>query len=238
MKNALWSAVYELFAELDVLMSRGERFEGERPAAPGQAAAADAAQPKRGGASKAAFFKAYVEKDDLVEVRAKLRARLDVLKAAVAGQLTEREGFLVLFPLVIVYDELVQNRFVAGGGGGTWPPLQTELFRIDNGGEAFYDTLDDLLRKPDTLPFIYEVFYLCLSHGFRGRYAENPAKIAEYEQKLEAKIPTPTVPRRPMGTPRGAASFASFPAWRYGAVAAGLTTVYVALRLVMGYFAA
>lgn len=236
MKNALWSAVYDLFAELDVLMSRSERFEGERAAA-APAGAAAPEQQKR-GATKAAFFKAYVEKDDLVEVRAKLRSRLDVLKAALAGQLTEREGFLVLFPLVIFYDELVQNRFVAGGGGGSWPPLQTELFRIDNGGEAFYDTLDDLLRKPDTLPFIYEVFYLCLSHGFRGKHAENQAKVTEYEQKLEAKIPTPTLPQRALGGPRSASSFASFPAWRYGAVAGGLVAVYVALRLVVEYFGA
>lgn len=234
MKNALWSAVHDLFREVDLLMSRGERFDGE--AAPAAAPVAEPQPQRKGAAAKAGFFKAYVEKDDILEVRQKLRSRLDVVKATLSIHLTEREGFLVLFPLVVFFDELVQNRFVAGGG--SWPPLQSELFQIDDGGAAFYDTLDDLLRKPDTLPFVYEIFYLCLSNGFLGRYADNPAKVTEYKTKLAAKIPTPTVAGRGEAPRTASSSFATFPAWRYLGVAAVLVSTYVVLQFAAGYLGA
>src|SRR5437773_2260747 len=133
MKNPLWSAIYDLVQEVDALLSRAERFGtgagGEAAPAPVDGApAAAVASPRK----KAAFFKGYVATDDLVEVRAKIRSKLDVLKASLAEQLTEREGYLVLFPLVVLFDELVQNRFLAGGQAGSWPSLQQELFKIDD----------------------------------------------------------------------------------------------------------
>ncbi len=234
MKNPLWSAVYELFGELDTLVSREERFE-DRPTTGAAAPAPAPSDAARRTGGQAGFFRAYVAKDDLVEVRAKLRSRLDMLKASLAETLTERESFLVLFPLVIYFDELVQNRFVAGGGGGTWPPLQTELFQIDSGGAAFYETLDDLLRKPDTLPFVYEVFYLCLSSGFKGRHVDNLAQVEEYKSKLKAKIPVPEVPRKPIEARQSTSAFATSPVWIY-AVAAGLiVSAYLLLGVIGRY---
>lgn len=237
MKNPLWSAVDELFGELDTLVSREERFE-DRPATSAAAAPAEAPAGAKRSSGQAGFFRAYVAKDDLVEVRAKLRSRLDMLKASLAETLTDREGFLVLFPLVIYFDELVQNRFVAGGGGGTWPPLQTELFQIDSGGAAFYDTLDDLLRKPDTLPFVYEIFYLCLSSGFKGRHADNLAQIEEYKSKLKAKIPVPEVPRRALEARQSTSAFATSPAWIYAAAAGAIVSVYLLLGVLGRYLGA
>ncbi|MEZ0227893.1 MAG: DotU family type IV/VI secretion system protein, partial [Planctomycetota bacterium] len=189
--------------------------------------------PKRG---KAGFFKAYVATDDLVEVRSKLRGKLDLLKAQLAENLNEREVFLVLFPLVVLFDELVQNRFVAGGGGGSWPPLQSELFKIDDGGEVFYNTLDDLLRKPDTLPFVYEVFYLCLSLGFRGRYADNLTKVNEYKHKIETKIPQPALPAKgPSDENRTRFRFKAVPVLRYVTVFGLLALAYTLLRVIAVY---
>ena len=238
MKNPLWSAVCDLFGEFDKLVSRGERFEGGPAAASGSSPDAPAPTSTRTGGGQAGFFRAYVPKDDLVEVRAKLRSRLDLLKASLAEQLTEREGFLVLFPLVIYFDELVQNRFAAGGSGGAWPPLQSELFRIDSGGEAFYDTLDDLLRKPDTLPFVYEIFYLCLNSGFKGRHVENLARVEEYKAKLRAKIPAPEVPREPIEVRRPPSVFATSPVWIYGAAVGALVSVYLLLGILGRYTSA
>jgi type IV/VI secretion system ImpK/VasF family protein len=241
MKNPLWSAIYDIFQELDSLLSRAERFGGEKAtaAAAAPAAAAAAAADAGGGAGgpkkKAAFFKAYVATDDLVEVRTKLRSKLDMLKAQLLEQLTERETFLVLFPLVVFLDELVQNRFLQGGAAGSWPALQSELFKIDDGGEVFYNTLDDLLRKPDTLPFVYEVFFLCLSDGFKGRYSDNLAKINEYKHKLEAKIPRPTIPQTQRQDARTMITFGTIPIARYLVVALILVASYAALRFVAVY---
>jgi type IV/VI secretion system ImpK/VasF family protein len=75
------------------------------------------------------------------------------------------------------------------GKNEVWPPLQRELFQVDNAGEVFFETLDDILNKPQTIPLVYEVFYFCLNHGFRGRYNDNPVKITEYLRRLRTKIP-------------------------------------------------
>lgn len=229
MKNLLWASVYDLIQEVDSVLTRAERFNegaGGAAAAPAEGDPA-VVSPKK----KAAFFKAYVATDDLVEVRAKLRSKLDVLKADLAEELTERESFLVLFPLVVLFDELIQNRFLTGGQSGSWPSLQAELFKIDNGGEVYFDTLDDLLRKPETLTFVFEVFYLCLSHGFKGRYADNLAKINEYKHKLEARIPQPLVPRKAVEAgATNVLSFGTIPFGRYALVTAALVVVYAALR--------
>jgi type IV/VI secretion system ImpK/VasF family protein len=235
MKNPLWSAIYELLHEVDTLLSRGERFGGTPAEAAARAPEAPAG-PAPTGKRKAAFFKAYVATDDLVEVRAKIRSKLDVLRASLLEQLTERETFLVLFPLVVFLDEVVQNRFLSGGQSASWPALQTELFKIDDGGEVFYNTLDDLLRKPDTLPFVYEVFYLCLSDGFKGRYADNLAKVNEYRNKLQSKIPKPALaPQSHRADAHSVISLSAVPVARYALVGVALAVAYVALRVVGHY---
>jgi type IV/VI secretion system ImpK/VasF family protein len=193
MENTLWRAIYDVFSEVGAILDRAERG-GTTPIATDLAAAAPKPARAPAAAMGAGIRQAFSAQDDLVPVRAHVRSRLDVLKAALAEELTEREVFLALFPVVVTFDEIVQNRFVRGQAA-PWPPLQKELFKIDDGGAVFYDTLDDLLRKPETLPFIYEVFYFCLSDGFRGKHGENLTKINEYKHKLEEKIPIPKIAR-------------------------------------------
>ncbi len=127
------------------------------------------------------------ELSEMVRVRSDIRTQLEFLRVKLAESLTERESYLVMFPIVVYFDELIQSRYIKGGQ--TWPPLQRELYQIDDGGILFYDTLEDILRKPQTLPFIYEVYYFCIDHGFRGRYNDDPVKINEYKKKLAEKIP-------------------------------------------------
>ena len=96
--------------------------------------------------------------DDLLQARTELRAQLDRLRTKLSERLSERDSYLVLFPMVAHFDEWVQMRFLKGDQL-SWPPLQRELFQIDDAGEIFFETLDDILLKPQTLPFVLEVFY-------------------------------------------------------------------------------
>jgi type VI secretion system protein ImpK len=56
-----------------------------------------------------------------------------------------------------------------------WPrrPLQEEIFGEFLGGEAFFSNLEHLLGQSDSeeLADVIEVYLLCLSLGFQGRYA-------------------------------------------------------------------
>lgn len=123
---------------------------------------------------------------EVVGARSEIRTQLDFLRVKLAETLAERDCYLVLFPIVAYFDEHVQTRYL-DENQLSWPPLQKELFQIDDAGELFYETVDDLLRKPQTIPFIYEVYYFCLNQGFQGKYVDNPVKISEYMKKLRGK---------------------------------------------------
>ena len=194
MKGKEWKAIHEVFTRMETLFA--------------QLAGDPEADPMMEGAGAT-----------IVRVRKGAREQLEYLRVQLAENLTERETYLVLFPIVIYFDELVQVRYVAAGQA--WPTLQGELYQIDDGGVLFYDTLDDVLRKPQTMPLIYEVFYFCINHGFRGRYNDEPVKISEYLEKLREKIPLQEqeIPIEAPEEPLQLRAFGS-PAWYYAAAGA------------------
>ncbi len=164
--------------------------------------------------------------DNLVQARSRIRSQLEILRDKLSEQLSERDVYLVLFPIVAHFDELVQTCCLKSDHR-SWPPLQGELFQIDNAGEVFYDTLDDLMLKPQTLPFVLAVFYLCLNNGFVGRYAGNPARRNEYLERLRAKIPLAETGEFD-GPPDEVGQLQEYrsPVWYYGTAGAVLLTAY------------
>jgi type IV/VI secretion system ImpK/VasF family protein len=178
MKNEQWEAIHALFEKMEQLCGpmESESVPAKSKGEEGVEAETEEARP------------AGVESFDLVGVRAEIRKQLDILRVKLAEQLTERDCYLVVFPIVAYFDEHIKTSYLAEKQL-SWPPLQKELFQIDEAGELFYETVDDLLRKPQTIPFIYEIYYFCLNQGFQGKYADNPVKISEYMKKLREKIP-------------------------------------------------
>ncbi|MCG8472688.1 MAG: DotU family type IV/VI secretion system protein [Desulfobacterales bacterium] len=175
MKNRYWQAIYETYRKLESLCgpSRlGERMLGAEDA--GDAMEGDEAS-------------SVMASEDLVAIRSELRTQLDFLKATLTEQYSERDTYLILFPIVAQIDEVVLGQFLGRTQTG-WPSLQKELFQIENAGEVFFEILDDILLKPQTSLFIFEVYYFCLNYGFRGRYQDNPVKITTYMKSLSAKL--------------------------------------------------
>jgi len=173
--------------------------------------------------------------DDIVQIRAELRTKLDFLRATLEDQYSERDTYLVLFPIVAQIDELIQTNFLRAMQT-SWPLLQKELFQIDNAGEVFYEILDDILLKPQTPIFIYEVYYFCLRYGFRGRYESDPVKVTGYLKKLQARLkqealPIPHAETEEMGRIRPFGS----PYWNYLVTGGGLVVVYF-LFLILGTY--
>jgi len=119
--------------------------------------------------------------------------------------------------------------------GQTWPALQSELYQIDDGGVIFYETLDDILRKHDTLPFIYEVFYFCMSHGFKGRFNDDPIKISEYKNKLKSKLPV-AHSKKPATFPDDYLQIKTFgpPMWFYAGAVAIFGLCYFFIKVYAG----
>ncbi len=169
---------------------------------------------------------AYPDGADFVGLRGEIRKQLLSLRAALADVLTEREVYFTLFPLVVYADELVRS--VARAQVTRWEPLQGELYDVTDGGELFFTYIDQLLVKADTHPIVFEVFFFCLSDGFKGMYAGSPLRLEEAKGRLRSRIPTREVVPNAVGE-RPTIELSGSP-WRYYA-AAGCAVVATLLAL-------
>jgi type IV/VI secretion system ImpK/VasF family protein len=135
---------------------------------------------------------------------------------------------------VVYIDEVVQLNLPTASQ--SWQPLQQELYKVDNGGELFYQAIDTLLAKPETASLIFELFYFCLADGFRGRYANSPEKLKLYRSLLTHRIPTRNLIKRvqEQETPTRRIELVPFPKWTYAA-SVGIAVLGFALAHLVGY---
>lgn len=127
---------------------------------------------------------------ELMRIRTELRDQLIRARKRLGKIWTERDSYLLLFPLVVHLDEIVQMLVPEGRGGG-WTLLQKELFDTEKGGQLFYEALDELLETEQANPFVYEVYAFCLSLGFRGKYLGLEAEVDGYKESLSERLATP-----------------------------------------------
>lgn len=238
--TALWFDIETTFAELENLCAEAraaelvvQRREGERrlfqtmrmPARDAEQTLETAAPERERDARPEAlardlaFAEAHANGADLVELRSRLRKRLTWLKSRLAEVLAEHEVYYALFPIVVYADERVNG--VSRGASMRWEALQSELYEIDNGGEAFYTILEDRLRQEETHPLVFEVFYYTLKDGFCGAYASDSRKIDEYKLRLQERIRTKPIEADPLlSKEAGPVELVAFP-WRTHAIALG-----------------
>ena len=229
MKNRHWEAIHEVYTKLEKLCGRSLYTpKNTRYAAGDENGKEEKLQTDAAPSEIPAI-------EDLVNVRSELRTQLDFLKATLEEQYSERDTYLILFPIAAQIDELIQTNFLEAMQT-SWPLLQKELFQIDNAGEVFYEILDDILLKPQTPLFVYEVYYFCLDYGFRGRYESNPVRLTEYIKKLQTKLQQEkmtiaSVEEEEMGR---IGHFGS-PYWNYLITAGVLVGVYLVFLIVGRY---
>ncbi|MCX7727054.1 MAG: type IVB secretion system protein IcmH/DotU [Chitinispirillaceae bacterium] len=74
------------------------------------------------------------------------------------------------YAIVALIDETVLS--VPGACRDFWltRPLQLDLFGDNLAGEEFYNKLQKLLQEPEKNKDVLEIYYLCLSLGFEGKY--------------------------------------------------------------------
>ena len=128
-----------------------------------------------------------VDPGTLQRLQVELRSKLEALRENLNRELTENETYLVMFPLVLLCDEMVMSR-LAKQQQTSWSLLQSELFQINYGGDVFYDFVDERLEKHDTPAMVFEVLYFCLAAGFVGKFGESSGKVQRYRTLLSEQI--------------------------------------------------
>jgi len=74
------------------------------------------------------------------------------------------------FALVAFIDETILSSSWSRKDQWVARPLQLELFDRYDAGEAFFERLAKLLQQPAAHADALEVYYLCMTLGFKGRY--------------------------------------------------------------------
>jgi len=83
-----------------------------------------------------------------------------------------QDARLAIFAVVAFLDESALNTRLPALADWSRRPLQDELFGGHMGGEWFFQHLEQLLARPDSIELaeLLEVHQLCLLLGFRGKY--------------------------------------------------------------------
>jgi type VI secretion system protein ImpK len=111
------------------------------------------------------------------------------------------------FAVVAFVDETILSSNWAGTEEWMKTPLQLEFYDQFDAGEVFFDRLDDLLDAPAQHAEALEVYYHCMSLGFRGKYQlqeqERFREIVERTAEALTDAPvTSTDALAPHGPPR------------------------------------
>jgi type VI secretion system protein ImpK len=76
--------------------------------------------------------------------------------------------------------------------------LEDEIFHTNVAATKFWEQADIVLRHPGAPrtsiapgPDAVETFFLCIVLGFRGTYADNPAKVREYVEEMRPQLTRP-----------------------------------------------
>ena len=113
--------------------------------------------------------------------------------------------------------------------------LEQEFFRRNIAGEEFFTRLDRI-KETKARNQVLEVYYLCLTLGFEGRYFRTPEKLQEYIEELQKILDSKSVVKlsphgeRPQGSARRRRS--GIPSWLPWALA-GIGIVVVGVVLVL-----
>jgi type VI secretion system protein ImpK len=176
MKLELWNKIIALRGDIGMLLERTLYLQSTTQA--GERAVPD-----------------QIDEETLLRLRGELRTKLDTLKDNLLKELTENEVYLVMFPMVLLCDEMVMKR-LPKQQQTLWFLLQSELFQINYGGDVFYEFVDERLAKPDTPSIVFEVLFYCLSSGFVGKFGVEAGKVQRYKGLLSERIPGAFSPTR------------------------------------------
>ncbi len=74
------------------------------------------------------------------------------------------------FAIVAFIDETILSSDWAGTDEWMKTPIQLELYDQFDAGEVFFDRLEELQEEPEYNAQVLEVYYLCMTLGFKGKY--------------------------------------------------------------------
>ena len=145
--------------------------------------------------------------------------------------------YMAKFALIAFLDETIISSSWSRKDSWLSEPLQLKLFETFNAGEEFFDHLNKLRQRTSSNKDVLEIFFLCLTLGFKGKYQlqspENLRRIIddlnmELHPEMYKLIDTISPNGKPHDTFIGAAK-SKIPLWIYPSAAVIICLVFYVL---------
>ncbi len=147
-------------------------------------------------------------------------------ESRIAGTDNERIN-MSKFALVAFLDETIISSNWNQKDSWLSEPLQLKLFNTFNAGEEFFDNLNKLRQRSSNYKDVLEIFYLCLTLGFKGKYQlQSPENLRRIIDDLNIELHPGTSGVFESISPNGKpgdyliqSAQSKFPVWIYPAAA-------------------
>ncbi len=138
------------------------------------------------------------------------------------------------FALVAFLDETIISSSWSQKDSWLSEPLQLKLFNSFNAGEEFFDRLSKLRQKTSSNKDVLEIFFLCLTLGFKGKFhLQSPENLRRIIDELNIELHPNTVGTFEGLSPNGKTRDylvqvikSKFPFWIYPIIAVVIVIIF------------
>ncbi|QSH42123.1 DotU family type IV/VI secretion system protein [Lentisphaerota bacterium ZTH] len=136
-------------------------------------------------ARRSSLIEGLEDAEKIIEFRSDLRKKINILQRCCEKEYGAKTSYYIIFPIVVFCDETV-SMFLAQNSV-EWPKMQKEIFNTQDGGEKFYELLEQVLQNPTYPEVVYQFNYLILKAGYKGKLVDDTGQQSrdEYLTKLE-----------------------------------------------------
>lgn len=110
-------------------------------------------------------------------------------KRAKSASIDNEKIYLSKFALIAFLDESIISSEWNRKDAWLSEPLQLKLFDTFNAGEEFFTNLDNLRQRTASNRDVLEIYYLCLTLGFKGKYQlQSPENLRRIIDDLNLEL--------------------------------------------------
>ncbi|WP_150467324.1 DotU family type IV/VI secretion system protein [Francisella sp. SYW-9] len=131
-----------------------------------------------------------IQVQDLIAFRNKIIHKTNDIRDMIYQDYGERVSFFIAFAIYSYCDEMINKVSLNMQNNLTeWHLLQEEVYQRNDGGDYFFEIVDNVLDNPVFPKVVSQVLYLILALGFKGCYLGVESEIDKYKNKLNTILP-------------------------------------------------
>ncbi|WP_299009534.1 DotU family type IV/VI secretion system protein [uncultured Shewanella sp.] len=123
----------------------------------------------------------------ITRYREKVRSVLFLAQNKVSDMYSKKITQYIIFSTILSIDERCKLMLSQQPTPIAWHDFQIEFFQRSDGGEYFFEILDEMISNKIYPVICYEVLLIVLQNGFLGRYYQNPNHNERHKYIVDLK---------------------------------------------------